>query len=92
MVVAFSSSKGDDLLRAADLRITRPRRADARVLIEAGDPSDAEQVLARARARQAGISPATAYRTLAVLTEKGLVRGHLRRQLRTVQGRGPSAP
>lgn len=70
------SSEGDDLLRAADLRITRPRKAIVRVLFEARDHPDAEQVLARARAQEPGISPATAYRTLAVLADKGLLRTH----------------
>ena len=66
----------DELLRAAGLRITRPRQAIVRVLIEAHDHPDAEQVLVRARAQQAGISPATAYRTLAVLADKGVLRTH----------------
>lgn len=74
---SYYSSEGDDLLRAADLRITRPRQAIARVLIGARDHPDAEQVLARARARQAGISPATAYRIPAVLADKGLLRTHI---------------
>lgn len=76
MIKPFYSSEGDDLLRAAGLRITRPRQAIAHVLMEARDHPDAEQVLVRARDRQAGISPATAYRTLAVLAGKGLLRAH----------------
>lgn len=76
MMKPFYSSEGDDLLRVAGLRITRPRQAIAQVLMESRDHPDAEQVLARARVRQAGISPATAYRTLAVLTGKGLLRTH----------------
>jgi Fur family ferric uptake transcriptional regulator len=76
MIKPFYSSEGDDLLRAAGIRITRPRQAIARVLTEARDHPDAEQVLARARAHDASLSQATAYRTLAVLTEKGLLRTH----------------
>ncbi|MCA3575519.1 MAG: transcriptional repressor [Aestuariivirga sp.] len=72
----FYSSEGDDLLREAGLRITRQRQAIARVLIEAEDHPDAEQVLARAREQDASVSQATAYRTLAALSEKGLIRTH----------------
>lgn len=76
MTKPFYSSEGDDLLRTAGIRITRPRQAIARVLTEARDPPDAEQVLARARTHDASLSRATAYRTLTVLTEKGLLRTH----------------
>lgn len=72
----FNSSDGDDLLRQADLRITAQRQAITRVLIESEDHPDAEQVLARALERNASVSQATAYRTLAVLVEKGLLRTH----------------
>lgn len=68
--------EGDALLKDASLRITRPRQAIARVLVEAGDHPDAEQVLARARENDPSVSQATAYRTLAVLAEKGLLRTH----------------
>ncbi|MEM8571480.1 MAG: Fur family transcriptional regulator [Pseudomonadota bacterium] len=72
----FYSSEGDALLKDADLRITRPRQVIARILVEASDHPDAEQVWARAREYDDTISQATAYRTLAVLTEKGLLRTH----------------
>lgn len=72
----FYSSEGDDLLRAAKLRLTRPRQAIARVLTEARDHPDAEDVLNRARAVEASVSQATTYRTLAVLAEKGVLRTH----------------
>ncbi|MEM9096711.1 MAG: transcriptional repressor [Pseudomonadota bacterium] len=72
----FYSSEGDALLRHADLRITKPRQVIARVLVEARDHPDAEQLLARARRHDDSISQATAYRTLAVLVEKGLLRTH----------------
>lgn len=76
MTQPFFSDEGDELLRAAGLRITRPRQAVARVLAEARDHPDAEQVLARARAQEASLSQATAYRTLAVLVEKGVLHTH----------------
>jgi Fur family ferric uptake transcriptional regulator len=72
----FYSSEGDALLRQAGLRITRPRQAIARVMVEARDHPNAEQVLARARQREPGVSQATAYRTLAALAARGLLRTH----------------
>ncbi|SMH53392.1 Fur family transcriptional regulator [Maritimibacter sp. HL-12] len=66
----------DKLLRLAGLRITPQRQAITRVMMESLDHPDAEQVLARARERDASISQATAYRTLAVLAEKGLILTH----------------
>lgn len=69
-------SEGDTLLRDAGLRITRQRQVIARVLFEAEDHPDAEQILARARGKDASVSQATTYRTLAVLAEKGLLRTH----------------
>ncbi|MEM8575766.1 MAG: Fur family transcriptional regulator [Pseudomonadota bacterium] len=70
------SDEGDALLKDASLRITKPRQAIARALVEAVDHPDAEQVLARARENDPSVSQATAYRTLAVLAEKGLLRTH----------------
>jgi Fur family transcriptional regulator, ferric uptake regulator len=66
----------DDLIREAGLRITRQRQTIVRILIEADDHPDAEQVLSRARELDSSISQATTYRTLAALSEKGLVRNH----------------
>ena len=77
MSKSFYSSEGDDLLRTAGLRITRPRQAIARVLVEARDHPDAEEVLARACAGDTIVSKATAYRTLAILADKGLLRTHV---------------
>ncbi|MEM6340825.1 MAG: Fur family transcriptional regulator [Pseudomonadota bacterium] len=68
--------QGDALLKDASLRITKPRQAIARVLVEAEDHPDAEQVLVRARENDPSVSQATAYRTLAVLADKGLLRTH----------------
>ncbi len=70
------TDEGDALLKDASLRITKPRQAIARVLVKAEDHPDAEQVLARARENDPSVSQATAYRTLAVLAEKGLLRTH----------------
>ncbi len=70
------TSACDELIREAGLRITRQRQTIVRILIEADDHPDAEQVLARAREHDGSISQATTYRTLAALSEKGLVRTH----------------
>ena len=69
-------NQGNALLKAASLRVTKPRQAIARVLVEAEDHPDAEQVWNRARENDLSVSQATAYRTLAVLVEKGLLRTH----------------
>ena len=76
MSESFYSSEGDALLKSASLRITRPRQILARVMIEARDHPDAEQVLERARRHDPSISQATAYRTLAALSQKGVLRTH----------------
>lgn len=70
------SSEGDALLTIAGLRIFRPRQVIARAFVETHNHPDAEQVLARARLHDPGVSQATAYRALAALAEKGLLRTH----------------
>lgn len=62
-----------DALHEAGLRVTRQRAAIVEVLDEADDHPDAHDVLARARRIEPGVSLATVYRTLAVLTDKGVV-------------------
>lgn len=71
-----TSALGDRILNEAGLRQTRQRQAILRVLIDAADHPDAEQVLSRARAQDPTVSQATAYRTLAVLADKGFVHRH----------------
>lgn len=70
------STAWDELIREAGLRVTRQRQLIVRILIEADDHPDAEQVLSRAREHDSSISQATTYRTLAALSEKGLLRTH----------------
>ncbi len=76
MIDVSETTACDDLIREAGLRVTRQRRTIVGILIEADDHPDAEQVLSRAREHDASISQATTYRTLAALSEKGLVRTH----------------
>ncbi|WP_049641125.1 Fur family transcriptional regulator [Candidatus Rhodobacter oscarellae] len=72
----FHSDRGDTLLRVARLQVTKPRLAIARVLVEAEDHPDAEQVLARARKNDPRVSRATVYRTLAALAKNDLLLTH----------------
>jgi Fur family ferric uptake transcriptional regulator len=76
MTEAITTDAETQVLATAGLRQTRQRQAIVRVLITAPDHPDAEEVLERARALDPTISQATAYRTLAVLAEKGFLRRH----------------
>ncbi|SLN15558.1 Ferric uptake regulation protein [Roseovarius albus] len=76
MSTKFFINNEDQILRDTGLRVTKQRLAIVRVLFEAEDHPDAEQVLARARERDASVSQATTYRTLAALAEKGVLQTH----------------
>jgi Fur family ferric uptake transcriptional regulator len=58
------------------LRITEQRRVIARVLSEAEDHPDVEEVHARASAIDHGISIATVYRTVRLFEEAGILERH----------------
>jgi Fur family transcriptional regulator, ferric uptake regulator len=58
------------------LRMTGQRRVIARVLSEARDHPDVEEVHRRAHAIDARISLSTVYRTLRLLEEKGILEKH----------------
>lgn len=58
------------------LRITEQRRVIARVLSEAEDHPDVEDVHARASAIDRGISIATVYRTVRLFEEAGILNRH----------------
>lgn len=66
----------DNAIRAAGLKATRQRRAIFRVLAEAEDHPDANDVHRRAQEIDPSVSLATTYRTLAALSEKGVVHRH----------------
>lgn len=68
--------QAEAMLREAGLRITRQRLAITVVLLDSEDHPDAETVLARARKIDASVSQATTYRTLAALSDKGILRNH----------------
>ena len=58
---------------ARGLRMTTPRRVIARVLSEAEDHPDVEELHARAVRVDAGISLATVYRTVKLFEEAGIL-------------------
>jgi Fur family transcriptional regulator, ferric uptake regulator len=66
----------DEMLRAAGLRITRPRRVILEILHTAEGHPDALAIYAHEAARREGISLATVYRTVKALEESGAVQRH----------------
>ena len=58
------------------LRMTDQRKVIAKVLSEATDHPDAEELYARASAIDANISLATIYRTVRLFTEAGIIETH----------------
>lgn len=58
------------------LRITEQRRVIARVLSDADDHPDVEELYRRASAIDAGISIATVYRTVRIFEEAGILERH----------------
>ncbi len=64
------------LCSAQGLRMTGQRRTIARVLSEADDHPDVEEVHRRAHARDDRLSLSTVYRTLKLFAEKGILERH----------------
>jgi len=64
------------LCQAKGLRITEQRRVIARVLSEAQDHPDVEELHRRATAVDKGISIATVYRTVRLFEEAGILERH----------------
>lgn len=62
-----------DRLRAAGLRVTRPRLSVYRVLAESDDHPTANEIYERVRDSSPGVSMATVYNCLDTLQETGLV-------------------
>lgn len=58
------------------LRMTEPRRVIARVLSQASDHPDAEELHRRANAQDASISLATVYRTVKLFEDAGIIQAH----------------
>jgi len=65
-----------DSLLTHGRKLTRQRKLVLDILEESQEHLDAESIYAQAKARDANISLATVYRTLALLKETGLVQEH----------------
>jgi len=65
-----------DALRHSGLRMTTQRRLIASIIDESESHPDAEEIHSLAQREDPKISLSTVYRTLSVLREWGLVRGH----------------
>ncbi|MBL4810885.1 MAG: transcriptional repressor [Rhodobacteraceae bacterium] len=68
-----SDDRYDAEIRAAGLRVTRQRRVIMQVLSASNDHPDVPELHRRVCLQEASVSLATVYRTLAALTEKGVV-------------------
>ena len=69
-------SKLEAKLKDSGARLTAPRRVIARVLGEAADHPDVEELHRRAQAIDPGISLATVYRTMRLFEQLGVVERH----------------
>ncbi len=80
---AWAPDQAAEALRAHGCRVTRPRVAVLRALLEHAGPIDAASLTRLAQHHEPGIHEATVYRTVSVLSEVGIVT-HLH------AGHGPS--
>jgi len=71
-----SVSRIERLCAELGLRMTGQRRVIARILSEAADHPDVEEVYRRANAVDGGISLSTVYRTVRLLERKGILARH----------------
>jgi len=72
-VAPTAASRIEKLCIARGLKMTGQRRVIARVLSDAGDHPDVEELYRRASALDSRISIATVYRTVRLLEEKGIL-------------------
>jgi Fur family ferric uptake transcriptional regulator len=68
----WSPNEAEDALRAHGCRVTQPRVAVLRALLEIGGTIDAVRLTERAQQYEPGIHEATVYRTVNVLSEVGI--------------------
>ncbi len=68
----WAPEQAADALRAHGCRVTQPRIAVVRALLELGGTIDATALTERAQRYEPGIHEATVYRTVKVLTEVGI--------------------
>lgn len=69
---AWNPEQAEEALRAHGCRVTQPRVAVLRALLESGGTVDAPMLAERAQVHQPGIHEATVYRTVSVLAEIGI--------------------
>jgi len=74
--VEIPQSRLERLCRENGMRMTGPRRVIARVLSEADDHPDVEEVHRRASAADRNISLSTVYRTVRLFEEAGILERH----------------
>lgn len=70
------ASRIERLCTEHGLRMTAPRRVIARVLSDASDHPDVDEVYRRVNAVDPRISLSTVYRTVSLLTRKGIIARH----------------
>ncbi len=68
----WKPEEADAALRSHGCRVTRPRVAVLRALLETGGTVNASTLTERAQVHEPGIHEATVYRTVSVLTEVGI--------------------
>jgi Fur family ferric uptake transcriptional regulator len=66
----------EEAVRAAGVRVTRQRAAILKILTEAHDHPDANELHRRAHTIDPSVSLSTVYRTLSVLEKQGVVHRH----------------
>ena len=71
-----NQSDYERILRAAGVRITRPRKVILEILAERDDHPDAMAIFRRAVRVDASISLSTVYRTMKLLEDRGAIRRH----------------
>ena len=73
---ALSESTLEELCVAKGMRMTEQRRVIARVLQDASDHPDVEELYARASSVDSNISISTVYRTLKLFEDAGIIARH----------------
>lgn len=72
-VDGWTVEDAEGILRTHECRATGPRVAVLRALLRHGGPIDAAALTALAQAEEPGIHEATVYRTISVLSDRGVV-------------------
>ncbi len=73
VVEAWTADDAESILRTHGCRATAPRVAVLRALLGHGGPIDAVELTSLAQAEEPSIHEATVYRTISVLSERGIV-------------------